>query len=192
MRLANAALMLALLAGSVAGADPGRPEDPRPAQVSALARLKAFDGLWRGPATVLTPTGQTLQLVQTERVGPMLGATLRVIEGRGHLSDRGDGPPAFNAFAVISFDPRTNKYNFRSHAHGYAGDFPLEVTDDGFRWEMPAGPATMRYAATVKDGVWSETGERVIPGQPPVRIFEMRLKRVGDTDWPAAGAIGPR
>ena len=192
MRLATTALMFALVAGSAAGADAGRPDDPRPAQVAALARLKAFDGVWRGPATVLTPTGQTLQLVQTERVGPMLGATLRVIEGRGHLGAGGDGSPVFNAFAVISFDPQGGKYNFHSYAHGHVGDFPLEVSDDGFRWEIGAGPATIRYAATVRDGVWTETGERLMPGQPPVKIFEMRLQRIGDTDWPAAGAAGPR
>jgi hypothetical protein len=48
---------------------------------------------------------------------------------------------------------------------------------------------TIRYTATVKDGAWKEVGERVAPGQAPVQFFEMNLKRVGDTDWPAAGAI---
>jgi hypothetical protein len=44
----------------------------------------------------------------------------------------------------------------------------------------------------VKDGTWHETGERVVPGQDPVRFFEMRLTRVGDSAWPAAGAVPPR
>ena len=44
-------------------------------------------------------------------------------------------------------------------------------------------------AATVRDGVWHETGDRVVAGQPPVRIFEMTLRRIGDSQWPAAGAI---
>jgi hypothetical protein len=26
----------------------------------------------------------------------------------------------------------------------------------------------------------------------PQRIVDMRLKRLGDTDWPAAGAVPPR
>ena len=30
-----------------------------------------------------------------------------------------------------------------------------------------------------------------MPGKEPVRFFEMNLKRVGDTTWPAGGAIGP-
>jgi hypothetical protein len=32
-------------------------------------------------------------------------------------------------------------------------------------------------------------GDRIEPGKEPVRFFEMSLKRVGDSSWPAAGAI---
>ena len=157
-------------------------------QRKALALLSAFDGLWRGPASVVAPNGQTIQIVQTERVGPMLGDTVRVIEGRGH---RDDGSVAFNALAVISFQPQSGKYKLHSYAQGHEGDFPLEVKDGEFTWTIQAGPAVIRYAASVKDGVWSEVGERTMPGQPPLKIFEMRLQRVGRTDWPAAGAPGP-
>ena len=38
----------------------------------------------------------------------------------------------------------------------------------------------------------AHVGERLVPGQEPQRIFEMDLKRVGDTDWPAAGPVAPR
>ena len=154
----------------------------------AMARLSAFDGTWRGPATILAPDGQTLKLVQTERVGPMLGDAVRVIEGRGH---RSDGSVAFNALAVISFNPQNGKYNFRSYAQGHEGDFPIEVQEGQFVWSLQAGPAVIRYAASVKDGIWSEVGERLVPGQPPLKIFEMRLQRMGPTDWPAAGALAP-
>ncbi len=78
----------------------------------------------------------------------------------------------------------------RSYAMGNAGDFVLTPSADGFTWEIPAGPMTIRYTAVVKDGVWHEVGDRIAPGQEPVRFFEMRLTRVGDSTWPAAGAIG--
>ena len=66
-------------------------------------------------------------------------------------------------------------------------------TGDGYRWEIPLGPAgTIRYVATVKDGVLHEVGDRVVAGREPLRIFEMTLRRVGDVDWPAAGAIAPK
>jgi hypothetical protein len=51
---------------------------------------------------------------------------------------------------------------------------------------------TIRYTAVVKEGVWLEVGDRIMAGKDPIRFFEMNLKRVGDTDWPAAGAVPPK
>jgi hypothetical protein len=48
---------------------------------------------------------------------------------------------------------------------------------------------TIRYTAVIKDGTLREVGDRIVSGKEPVRFFEMNLKRVGDTDWPAAGAV---
>jgi len=156
------------------------------AERQALQPLSAFDGTWRGPAKIIQADGKEHLITQTERVGSLLGGTIKVIEGRGYAPD---GTSTFNAFAVISYAPQVGRYNFHSHAQGYAGDFPLEVTPDGFRWSIKAGPATLRYTATVKDGVWFEVGERLVDGQAPVKTFEMSLRRVGATDWPAAGAV---
>jgi hypothetical protein len=179
-------LYLALAPAARAAGDP-RSAELMASQTKAMAPLSVFDGLWRGPATITLPDGKTLQITQTERVGSMLGGTLKVIEGRGYLPD---GSVGFNAFAVISFSPQAGKHVFRSHAQGYAGDFPLEVRPDGFTWSAPAGPgATIRYTATLKDGVWTEIGERIVEGKPPMKMFEMQLKRIGSTDWPAGSAV---
>jgi hypothetical protein len=51
---------------------------------------------------------------------------------------------------------------------------------------------TIRYTAVVKGDDFVEVGDRVVPGQPPLRIFEMRLKRIGDTSWPAGDAVSPK
>ncbi len=109
-----------------------------------------------------------------------------MIEGRGYDAN---GEVVFNALGIVSWDVARQRFAFRSYAMGHAGDFAFATTGDGFTWEIPAGPATLRYAATVRDGVWHETGERVVAGQPPVRFFEMTLHRIGDSQWPAAGAI---
>jgi hypothetical protein len=110
--------------------------------------LRIFDGFWRGPAKVIGFDGKEINITQTERVGAFLDGTIKIIEGRGYAPD---GSNPFNAFAVISFSPQSSKYNFRSYASGYSGDFPLEVRADGFTWTIPAGPAALRYTATVKD-----------------------------------------
>ena len=159
------------------------------AQREAMRTLSFMDGAWRGTGTHTAPDGTRHALVQTERIGPFLDGTLKVIEGRGYGDD---GKVAFNAFGIVSFDPATKAYNFRSHAMGHSGDFAFKPSADGFVWEIPAGPATMRYTARIADGTWHEIGERIVPGQPSVQFFEMTLRRIGDSDWPAGGAIAPK
>jgi hypothetical protein len=154
-----------------------------------MVRLAYMDGVWRGPAWTILPSGEKHNITQTERIGPFLDGSVKVIEGRGYDAD---GKVTFNAFGTISFEPATKVYTLHSHSMGRVGDFVLTPTPDGFTWDIPAGPMTIHYTAVVKDGTWREVGDRVVPGKDPVRFFEMNLKRVGDTNWPAAGAIGPK
>jgi hypothetical protein len=159
------------------------------AQQEAMLKLSFMDGVWRGTAWTILPSGEKHTVTQTERVGPFLEASVKVIEGRGYEPD---GKLSFNAFATISYNSDSRAYTMHSYAQGHVGDFSLTPTPDGFVWEIPAGPATIRYKAVFKDGTWQEVGDRIIPGKEPLRIFESNLKRVGDTSWPAAGAIGPK
>lgn len=159
------------------------------AQRSAMTKLAFLDGAWRGTASTTLPSGKKHVITQTERVGPFLDGSIKMVEGRGYEPD---GRTTFNALGVISFNEKTGTYSMRSNAQGYTGEYVLTLTADGFSWEIPAGPVTMRYTATVKDGVWHEVGDRIMPGKEPVRFLEMNLKRIGDTSWPAAGAVPPQ
>lgn len=181
----------ALLGGAVrlAGAAQAGAPDPAAvvaAQREAMTALAFMDGTWRGDGWMLQATGERQTFTQTERVGPMLDGAIRVVEGRGYDAE---GETVFNAFGVLSFDPADERYSMQSWADGRAGSFTVEPRADGFSWSIPAGPATIRYTATVADGTWREVGERVMPGQPPFQFFEMTLERLGDSDWPAAGAV---
>lgn len=159
------------------------------AQREAMARLPRMDGVWRGPAWTMTPQGRH-EVTQTERIGPFLGGSVRMIEGRGYDSS---GAVTFNALGIISYDPATGLYAITSWAQGYSGTFPLTPTSDGYIWEVPAGAgATIRYTATIQGDAWREIGERIAGEAPPIQIFEMNLRRVGDTDWPQAGAVPMR
>jgi hypothetical protein len=190
MRFAHIlAAALALAAIPVAAQAQPDPAPRLAAQRAAIARLSFMDGTWRGTAWTLTREGRH-ELTQTERVGVFLGGTVRVVEGRGYEAD---GTIGFNALGVISYDPDTRRYSFSAWAQGRGGVFPFQVTDTGFMWETPAGPgAIIRYTATVRDGSWHEVGERIAEGQPPLRVVELNLRRVGDTDWPDAGAVPMR
>ena len=191
MRLPISIIIIAL--GASVDAEPAprlQPVKPTPALSAAMAKLAFMRGVWVGPAKGTTPDGKPYAVTQTERMGPMLGGDIVVVEGRGYSSD---GSTMFNAFGVVSFDPRAQRYELRSYAQGQAGTFELKLTADGFVWEVPAGPdAIVRFTATVKDNHWREVGEYIAKGKPAVQTFEMNLARVGDTDWPLTQPISPR
>lgn len=181
-------ILLLLVAGASLTASAQRP-DPAAlisAEREAMKSFAMMDGVWRGPAWTILPSGQKHNIIQTERIGPFLDGSIKVIEGRGYNED---GAVSFNAFGVISYNPATKAFAFHSYAQGQAGDFVFKPTADGYEWDIPAGPMTIHYSAVIKDGTLREVGDRIVPGKDPVRFFEMNLKRVGDTDWPGAGAI---
>lgn len=185
-----ATVLLSGLAGGAAcaGEPPHHAPDPArlvKAEKAAMAPLARMHGIWRGQAHI-DMGGQSHTITQTERVGPLLDGAVLVMEGRGYNPD---GQVGFQALGVVSYDPATKAYHMQSYAQGREGNFPLTLTDDGFAWEIKAGPATIHYTATVSGDRWHEVGVRKLPDGTSVRFFEMTLKRVGDTDWPAAGAV---
>ena len=185
--LVAASLMLA--SGTGAAQPPADPGARIVAQREALAPLQRLDGVWRGTAWTLTPRGRHA-IVQTERIGPFLDGSVRVIEGRGYDAD---GSVSFNALGVISYNPDTSSYSLQSWALGRSGTFPFRVTSDGYMWEVPAGPgAIIRYTATIRDGHLREIGERIVGSGTPMQVFEMNLDRVGDTTWPSGDAVPMR
>ncbi|HEX6250111.1 MAG TPA: hypothetical protein VFZ56_01600 [Gemmatimonadaceae bacterium] len=191
-KIRRALLSVPLLAATSLAVQAQAPGDPAPriaAQREAIAVLDRMNGTWRGPAWIISPTGERHTTTQTERVGSFLDGTVKVIEGRGYGAD---GAVVFNAFAIISYDPDRRSYGMRSYARGHAGDFTITPTADGLTWEIPAGPAVIRYTAVIRDGTWHEFGERIVPGQEPIRFIEFTLTRVGDTEWPVAGAVPHR
>lgn len=188
----SAARRLAVAALLVSWAPPAPAQTTDPAAVraerEALARLAWMDGSWRGEA--VTGAGPSAHRVtQTERIGPLLDGAIKLVEGKGFNAD---GSVGFNAFGVISYDPATRRYTLHSYAQGRAGDFVLTPTDHGYVWEIPLGPMTIRYTATLRDGVWNEVGDQVTAGQPPRRFFEMNLRRFGNSAWPGVGGLTPR
>jgi hypothetical protein len=187
--LAAVAAAISLLGPAAVAAQEMQPSGSTE-QREAIAALSFMDGEWRGQAVSYGPGGVRTELVQTERVGPFLGGSVRIVEGRGYDAT---GETAFNALGVISWNDAEDRYQFAAWANGRLGDYRFERTETGFIWEMPAGPgATILYTATVQDGVWHEVGDYIREGGQPMRFFEMTLNRVGDSDWPAGGAVSPQ
>jgi hypothetical protein len=187
LALSGAISMMAACTG-VPAAQP--PLEPRvPAIEAGDSPLAFLFGEWVGTAKGVGPDRVPYEVVQTERIGPMLGGEVVVIEGRGY----GAGATLdFNAFAVVSKSAYTGEWEMRSYSGGHSGTFPFEVTETGFRWSMPVGPAArMVYTATVAGGVWDQIGEYVSADGERVQVFEMNLVRTGESNWPAAGYVAP-
>lgn len=191
LRFAACAVLTLALAAPITASAQGRPDPAKliAAQRAAMDTLRSMDGIWRGPAWTVLASGEKHDVTQTERIGPFLDGSVKVIEGRGYDKN---GKVTFNAFGTISYNPDTQAYTLHSYAMGQAGDFALTPKPDGYVWEIPAGPMTIRYTATIKDGAWREIGQYITSGKDPVQFFEMNLTRVGETHWPAAGAISAK
>jgi hypothetical protein len=114
MKMLLLALLLAAPAepASPPAAAPAGPWDPAAriaAQREAMKALAFMDGAWRGRAeTEQLPSGFT----HTERSGPMLDGSVRLIEGRSYDEK---GATRFNAFAIISYDPARRVYTMHSY-----------------------------------------------------------------------------
>ncbi|AQR62654.1 hypothetical protein BZG35_14100 [Brevundimonas sp. LM2] len=173
----------ALLAGTAAAQD-GPARAPRP---EITAPLAMFDGVWIGPARMTLPDGSVRTFEQMERIGPMLGGEIRVMEGKARGSD---GATLFNAFTVFS-EGTGGGIEMRSHVWGDESARAITMKPDGYVWRMdtPGGPIT--YDITVRDGVWHETGVITLASGAQAAFFEMTLTRKGDSDWPAANAAFP-
>jgi hypothetical protein len=140
IRLRKVFAFLIVIAGiSLTASGQGRPHPATliAAQLEAMAPLAFMDGVWRGPAWTMLPSGRKHNITQTERIGPSLDGSVKVIEGRGYNAD---GTVGFNAFGTISYNPATKVYTLHSYAQGNVGDFALNCTADGYVWEIPAGP----------------------------------------------------
>ncbi|QIK80518.1 DUF1579 domain-containing protein [Lysobacter sp. HDW10] len=186
LMLATAAVLSLLPVVTQAEQAPPSAKAMQDAQREALKPLDFLNGIWQGNAYNIGPDGMRHEIVQTERIGPMLDGTIKVIEGRGYNAD---GTVGFNAFAVLSYDVRKRAFNFRSYAMGNEGDFEFTPTRDGYVWKVQAGPVTIRYTAKITGASFNEVGDRILPDGKEIRFFEMNLKRVSDTTWPSGQAV---
>jgi hypothetical protein len=154
----------------------------------AMSSLAGLDGVWRGEGSTLSASGDRTTFTQTIRVGSLGDGALKLLEGH---SFGPDGRAYGYNVEIISYKPSTRVYSLRLYAQGNTGDVPIVPQPGGFTLEYSDGPATVRFTITVTKDAWNEVAERRAPGQTPVRFLELNLRRLSDTDWPAAGAVRP-
>jgi hypothetical protein len=174
--------LLAALAVGQREKPPARPGMPDvSAQKAAMQKLAKFVGTWRGTGSMqMGPDAHAYD--QTETCEWELDGLILKIQGRGVQPNApADAKPVHHAFAVINYDDRTQKYQFRAYtAMGFANTFDFEVRDDGtYAWGMKMPGNETRYHITITDDTWHEIGERSSDGgRTWTKFLEMNLQKV--------------
>ena len=179
--------MIVLVASATAAMAAGNPgaqmQEMVQQQTAAISAVGFFTGTWTGDGWIqMGPQRETFK--ETETCGPYLGGALMVLEGKGVDT----GNPAHvvhHALAVMSWNAQKDEYDFRSYSPPFAGTFPGKLVSPGvFVWSMDGPMGQMKYTITIKDGLWSETGERSADGKTWSPFFAMNLKRSSTAGWP--------
>jgi hypothetical protein len=160
------------------------------AQQAAMIPLAYMDGVWRGTGWMIDAPGETPRhMTMTYRIGPFLEGAVKVIEIRGYLAD---GSYGFHAFNMVSFDAQKGEYVMNARAAGRSGIFAFQLAGARkYTWQIGNPTTGLHYEGALENGEWIQIGRRIAPGAEPIIMSDYRLRRVADTDWPEAGAIGP-
>ena len=164
-------VLFVLSASLFAQAPPPSAEPPE-----AMKRLAPWVGKWVGEGWVQMGLGEPARFSGTEVVTSQVGGHVLVIDGLHYKL--GTDKLSHHAFGVISMNPATGGYRFRSHlANGLSGDYTAEWKGGAFTWflEIP-GLGKQRFTITLDAGQWDEVGEMERNGEW-VRFLEMHLKK---------------
>ena len=118
-------------AGSVLGTSMAQ-QIPMPdveAQRTAMRKLSFLIGKWSGEARMLTPSGEAIEMKQTEAAEYKLDGLILTIEGIGRT--KADDRPVLSAFAVISYNDANGSYRMRAFNDGRYLETDLELAVDG-------------------------------------------------------------
>ena len=157
------------------------------AGTSSTAEMKKLDflvGDWKGEGWIEMGPGGRSTFKQTETVQSKLNGTVVIVEGlgKGKLASTGQEGIVHHAFAVISFDSRTKKYQFRAfRADGNFIDAEMTAEGNGLVWGFrePQRNIEIKYTIKLTDaGQWNEVGEFSMDGKTWRKFFEMTLQRV--------------
>lgn len=160
-------------AGEAAGSDPG---------MEAMQALEPLVGHWEGEGWMRMGPGEPNRFHSEETVESRLDGRVLIVEGLHRSGGEGDeeGRVVHHALAVISHDPESGGYRFRSHlADGRGGDFDARMEDGAFVWGTATPRGHIRYTIRIDGDRWEEVGERSPDGETWQEFFGMSLTRTG-------------
>lgn len=144
-----------------------------------IAALDLMVGTWEGTGYLFTPQGKEASEV-TEKIQYKLDGTVIMAEGKGVITlEDGTKQTVHDALGILSYNSFTKQYQMNSFiSKGMSTQAKFEIKDaNNMVWWIEAGPSTIRYSLTIKDGTWTEIGERSMDGEQWQQFFEMKLKK---------------
>lgn len=142
----------------------------------AMQKLNFLVGKWEGTATVMRGPGQSLELVQSEKIEFRNGGTVLVIEGSGR--DKATGKIVFEALGIVSWDEEKREYTIRVYNDGRKVDSIFESDGAGYAWGIDAGMVKIRHVMQIsEEGEWVENSTAKLPDGREVPSVRMRLKK---------------
>lgn len=149
-----------------------------------MKKLEFLLGEWKGEGWIEMGPGGRKTFKQTESVQSKLNGVVTIIEGlgKGRLPDSDKEVVVHQALAVISFDSKANKFQFRAfRADGNFIDADVTPGDKSLVWGFrdPQRNVEIKYTIKLNDaGQWFEAGEFSMDGKTWRKFFEMTLQRV--------------
>lgn len=168
------ALLLVMIAAPLAAQAPATSAK----QVEKIAPLKPMLGSWKGHGWIMMREGKRESFTSSEIVSERLSGAALMIEGK-HVAADDSGRIVHDALGIIAWSPKEGAYRFRTTlANGMTGEYPVTLTDQGFKWGMPVGPnGRIEYVITISGQSWKETGSFSADGVNWRPMFEMVLER---------------
>lgn len=176
---------LGALALVMAGAAPAPAQQPPQQAGPQAAEAFAFLlGEWEGVGEASAPGGgERGEFTVRETIRAEAGGHAVSLRGAGE-AEMHSGQPPVRVHDAIGLIWRHHDGGWRMRSvtmHGQSVEAGLTLTDAGFDWGFSAGPmGEFRYSATVRDGVWRETGEFRAPDGEWTEFLVMTLTRIGD------------
>ena len=155
---------------------------PENIQKESIKKLNWLLGEWSG-STVVNMGGKKSIVFVKETVKLSLDSTIYIINGRGTEKDSITNKEIIvhDAFAVVSFDEKQNKFRWNAWRipGGTYGELEIRLGDKSFEWSTQVKGGQTRYKASLNEkGQWIEIGEFSNDGIKWFKYITMTLNKI--------------
>jgi hypothetical protein len=152
---------------------------PSKAHLEAMDKVNFIAGNWAGSGWIQMGP-EKHEFNQSEKVTIKVNGTIVQIDGLG-IDAKDNKTVIHNAFAIITYSPETRQFGMQAfRGDGARVDAYLKpIAENSFEWGFKHPMAgNMRYTISVKNDVWTETGEMSQDGKQWFPFFGMTLQKV--------------